>query len=67
MIDGDEPALLCINGDATYGNHVVVALGYEIRETVTYFRIADSWTSRANRFICNNGGTLVDCISFVFD
>ncbi|MCH5270157.1 MAG: hypothetical protein J1E83_05355 [Lachnospiraceae bacterium] len=62
-IDAGRPVILGLNGDATYGNHAVVALGYQILSGVTYFRIADGWGSTADRYIHNTNKSIVACVN----
>ena len=62
-IDYGRPSLVCMEGDSTYGNHVVLALGYKIESGTTYLLVADGLHSTANRYINNNSSTVKNCIA----
>lgn len=66
-VDNGRPSLIAIEGDSTYGNHVVLSLGYKVENGIIYLLVADGWHSTANRYIYNNGGTVRDCISFIIN
>lgn len=65
-IDNGRPLLLALYRDSTYGDHVVMAVGYKTENGTTYFRIADGWGSTANRYIYDNAGTISECITLLF-
>ena len=55
-IDLGRPVLLSLKETKCYGNHTVVALGYDTFKYANgyisrYIRIADGWSTKANRFI----------------
>jgi hypothetical protein len=62
-IDADRPVTLLTQGHVLYGDHYVLALGYIqykyggiIPTYSEYFRIADAWSSRPDRFIHYTSG-----------
>lgn len=58
-IDKNRPCHLVVHGHYMYGNHSVLAVGYQQfiykhwygNNHETYIRIADGWTNKANRYV----------------
>lgn len=59
VINENRPCILLLHGHYKYGDHGVLALGYQQyvfehwygNDEDIYIRIMDGWTTRANRFV----------------